>query len=64
MENIIQVSLNVKHHDPAKAREEVMRRLNEWFTDPILNRCEPGYGYPDKTLLHYTIQSVHSIERR
>ncbi len=56
-ETVIQVSLVVKHHDPILARQEAVKRLNEWYTDPELNKFGEG-GYPDRTLLHYTIMKV------
>ena len=59
-ETVIQVSLVVKHHDPIRAREEVVRRLNEWYTDPSLS-LRKDTGFPDKTLLHYTIMKVKPI---
>ena len=57
MQTLVTVHLNVKGN-PIEAYHETVKRMNEWFTDPIYNipPDKPEGGYPPKTLLHYTVK--------
>lgn len=62
MQTMITVHLNIKG-DPEVARNETVKRLNEWFTDP-LHTPVPGReneGYPQRTLLHYTVSEPRIV---
>lgn len=58
-ETIVTVTLCVKG-EPERAKREAVKWANKWYTKPPMYP-PPGEGYPEGTLLHYTIQSAHEI---
>lgn len=58
-QTIVTVHLCVKG-EPVQVRDEIVRRMNEWYTEPPMYP-EYGESYPDKTLLHYTVGKVAKL---
>lgn len=57
-QQVVVVSLIVKesgNFPQSHAESHVLNRLNEWLLDPKENVMIEGFGYPDGSLLSYTI---------